>query len=92
MGDVIDFTARQKTTRASRRLDELSQLSNALSENINEALNSVTVVDAIGVTCDLLGRLIVFHDPELETDILTKVLLMIEITALSEKKREKGLT
>ena len=82
--DVIDLCKIRESKVQDRKVATVCNLSDAI---IYECSGSILPSQQImGVLANILGRMIYKEDPELSSDLLEKVKLFIETSALKEKQ------
>jgi hypothetical protein len=86
MGDVIDLGKVRTNIKQTRKEADMQDFLNDMIESCNAAMAYLPPEEVCGAVASVLGKIVYATDPKLETDLLEKLRVYIEVCALKEAK------
>ena len=86
MGDVVDLSRFRTNVKQTRKIADMQDFLNDMIESCNAAMAYLPPEEVCGAVANVLGKIVYSTDPKLETDLLEKLRVYIEVAALQEGK------
>lgn len=87
MGDVVDLGQFRTNVKKTRKEADMQDFLNDMIESCNAAMAYLPHEEVCGAVANVLGKIVYATDPKLETALLEKLRVYIEVVALQEGKK-----